>query len=119
MVQSSSPSPFNIGSLLTKTTDFHDLFDFNFRRDDPPPSQPRPYLDDTQAIRLIVMEIRVTHTEEPGPDDGQDLPVVHFVGTSRSMHTHWDPNADSNLRGNVRLTKEGEVRWQTISVYNG
>jgi hypothetical protein len=61
----------------------------------------------------------VTHTEEPGPDDGQDLPVVYFVGTSRSMHTHWDPNADSKLRGNVRLTKEGEVRWQTISVYNG
>jgi hypothetical protein len=65
------------------------------------------------------MEIRVTHTEEPGPDDSQALPVVHFEGTSRSMHTQWDPNADSNLRGNVRLTKEGEVRWQTISIYNG
>jgi len=65
------------------------------------------------------MEIHVTKAEDPGPNDGQALPVVYFEGTSRSMHTQWDPNANSKIRGTVRLTKEGEVRWQTISVYGG
>ena len=35
------------------------------------------------------------------------------------MHTQWDPNANSRIRGSVRLTKEGEVRWQSVSVDGG
>lgn len=66
------------------------------------------------------MEIRATKSEAPGPDDGQDYPVIHFEGISKSsMNTSWDPNANSTIRGTVRMTKEGEVRWQTISVYAG
>jgi hypothetical protein len=65
------------------------------------------------------MELRPVRTEAPGPDDGQALPVVYFEGTARSMHTQWDPNANSRIRGNVRLTKQGEVRWQSVSVYGG
>jgi len=44
---------------------------------------------------------------------------VHFKGTSRSMHPSWDPNAHSALKGTVRMTKEGEVRWTSYSVYFG
>jgi hypothetical protein len=65
------------------------------------------------------MELRAVRTEAPGPDDGQELPVVYFEGTAKSMHTQWDPNANSRVRGSVRLTKEGEVRWQSVSVYGG
>ena len=32
----------------------------------------------------------MTRIEPPGPDDGQDLPVVHFVGVSRSLNDSWD-----------------------------
>ena len=46
-------------------------------------------------------------------------PIVHFKGMSRSMHSQWDPNANSSIRGTVRMTKEGEVRWTSISVYQG
>jgi hypothetical protein len=31
----------------------------------------------------------------------------------------WDPNANSRIKGSVRLTPDGEVRWQTISVFYG
>ena len=81
--------------------------------------EPRAPIDTTEAIRLIIMEITVDRISEPEENDGKELPVVHFRGTSRSMHSQWDPNANSNIKGTVRLTKEGEVRWTSISVYQG
>ena len=66
------------------------------------------------AIRLIRIKLYVTKIDPPGSgdedeegDDGMDwsrfqgerLPVVHFRGTSRSMHASWDPNANSRIRG--------------------
>lgn len=102
--------------------DFHDLFAYNFTSPDTdalPSSSPRPPLNTNEAIRLISMEVRPTSTSPPGPEDGQELPVVHFEGTAKSMHTQWDPNANSRIRGSVRLTKEGEVRWMSVSVYGG
>jgi hypothetical protein len=65
------------------------------------------------------MELAVTKITEPEEDDGKAAPVVHFEGKSRSMNNHWDPNVNSKITGTVRLTKEGQVRWQTISVYGG
>ena len=78
--------------------DYSDFYAFNFAnsRDDEGPRHP---IDTQEAIRLIIMKIRVTRIEEPGKDDGQDLPVIHFSGTSRSMHSSWDPNANSLLEG--------------------
>jgi hypothetical protein len=65
------------------------------------------------------MEIEADSISEPGEDDGKDLPVVHFKGISRSLHSHYDANANSNIKGTVRTTKEGEVRWMSVSVYQG
>ena len=114
-----------------------------------PPDRPRPGLSVGEATRLIVMRSYVTAIEPPGPEDGQALPVVHFKGTSRSLDESWDGNAHSDLRGmlppfvlgrlhvvegvssrcleltvvpfkgTVRLTKEGEVRWTTFSIFHG
>jgi hypothetical protein len=64
-----------------------------------PPNVPRPVLDVGEATRLIIMRIKVTSVEPPGEDDGQDLPVVHFKGVSRSLDDSWDDNANSDLRG--------------------
>lgn len=50
---------------------------------------------------------------------GERLPVVHFKGTSRSLHASWDPNANSKIRGIVRQTPEGEIRWTTFSIFHG
>lgn len=41
----------------------------------------------------------MTKIEPPGPNDGQELPVVYFEGVSKSMHSSWDPNANSGIRG--------------------
>lgn len=49
------------------------------------------------------MKIHVTKIEPPGPEDGQDLPVVHFEGFSRSLDGSWDENANSDLRGEVNF----------------
>ena len=121
--------------------DYHELHAYNFGTQDPPEDVPREPLDVIEAIRLIVMSIRVTKIELPGEDDDQSYPVVHFKGSSRSMHASWDPNANSTIRGSsccgvcprrscerltdtghvgtVRMTKEGEVRWTTFSIYGG
>lgn len=54
-----------------------------------------------EAIRLITMKLRVERIEAPGPMNGKALPVVHFTGTSRSMHQAHDPNANSRLYGEL------------------
>lgn len=65
------------------------------------------------AFRLIMMKWRVTEIqpassnvddeEEIGMDwsrfKGDRLPIVHFEGTSRSLHASWDPDANSKIRG--------------------
>jgi hypothetical protein len=54
-----------------------------------------------EATRLIVVKIRVTRIEPPGPEDGQSLPVVHFEGFSKSLDSSLDENANSGLTGEV------------------
>ncbi|OTA69559.1 hypothetical protein K449DRAFT_384523 [Hypoxylon sp. EC38] len=102
--------------------DYTDFFAYNFTDERLPPHVPRPAIDVGEATRLILMKIRVTRIEPPGPNDGQGLPVVHFEGISRSLDDSYDENANSDLRGmrgSVRLTREGEVRWTTFSVFSG
>ncbi|KAI0191729.1 hypothetical protein EV127DRAFT_427690 [Xylaria flabelliformis] len=101
--------------------DYTDFFAYNFgaQNFEPPPHVPRPSINVGQATRLILMRIFVTSVEKPGPEDGQDLPVVHFKGVSRSLDQSFDENADSDLRGSVRLTPQGDVRWTTFSIFGG
>ncbi|KAI1130541.1 hypothetical protein F5Y10DRAFT_235477 [Nemania abortiva] len=100
--------------------DYTDFFAYNFGAEEQPPAHiPRPSINVGQATRLILMRIFVTAVEKPGPEDGQALPVVHFKGVSRSLDQTFDENADSDLRGSVRLTPEGEVRWTTFSIFGG
>jgi hypothetical protein len=96
--------------------DYNDLYAFNFSEEalKHPSDEPRDSL-----ITDEVMDIQVTEVTPAGPFDNKDLPVVHFSGKSRSVNTSWDPNANSKIKGSVRLTTEGEVRWQTISVFYG
>ncbi|KAI1177451.1 hypothetical protein F4777DRAFT_577012 [Nemania sp. FL0916] len=100
--------------------DYTDLFAYNFGAgEQPPPHVPRPAINVGQATRLILMRIFVTSVEDPGPEDGQALKVVHFKGVSRSFDHGFNDNADSDIRGSVRLTPEGEVRWTTFSIFGG
>ncbi|TDZ65108.1 hypothetical protein CTRI78_v003629 [Colletotrichum trifolii] len=102
--------------------DYNDFFGYNFPIGNALPRDvPREPLDVGEATRLIVMKIHVTEIQPPGEEDGKDLPVVHFEGISRSIDDSWDENANSDLRvkGTVRLTKEGEVRWITFSIFSG
>lgn len=104
---------------LIKDIDFHDLIAYNFGSPDPGPHTPREPLDIREAIRFIVMEIKVTKISPPGPDDNPDFPVVYFKGKSRLRQGSPDPNANSMIRGRVGMTKQGEVRWTTYSIYYG
>ncbi|KAF9638590.1 F-box domain cyclin-like protein [Lasiodiplodia theobromae] len=99
--------------------DYTDLYHFNFENDPVPDDQPREPISTQEAIRFITLNLRVRRIEPPGPGDGQELPVVHFTGTSRSMHASWDPNANSKIRGTVRQTPEGHVRWTSFSIFHG
>lgn len=102
--------------------DYSDFFAFNFG--DPEllitSDAPRPPLDVGEATRIIMMKVNVTSVEEPGPEDGQELPVVHFRGVSRSLDDEFDNNANSNIRGkqSVSLPKskvekvQPELTWK-------
>ncbi|KAM3453992.1 hypothetical protein NHJ6243_009004 [Beauveria neobassiana] len=100
--------------------DYNDFFNYNFPMGDPfPENLPRPGISVGEATRLIILKLHITRIEPPGPEDGQALPVVHFAGDSRLLDDGWDANGASELKGTVRLTKEGEVRWTSTSIYNG
>ncbi|KAI0160416.1 hypothetical protein GGR57DRAFT_499824 [Xylariaceae sp. FL1272] len=115
--------PYGVSGIWMRVVcflDYTDFFSYNFASDTQLPLHvPRPAIDYGEATRLIFMSIFVTAVEPPGPEDGQDLPVVHFKGVSRSADRSFDDNADSDLRGTVRLTPEGEVRWTTYSIFGG
>lgn len=74
------------------------------------------------AIRLIRVKWHVTKIEQPtdgNSDDDEDegldwsnfqgtrLPIVHFAGTSKSLHASWDPNANSKIRGEYAVISCG------------
>ncbi|KAH8173172.1 f-box-like domain-containing protein [Sarocladium implicatum] len=100
--------------------DYNDFFSFNFPSADlTAEDAPRPPINVGEAVRLISMHLDVVSIEPPGPDDGQDLPVVHLKGVTRSLDDSWDDNANSETRGTVRLTKEGEVWWTLFSIFHG
>ncbi|KAK4494619.1 hypothetical protein PRZ48_013975 [Zasmidium cellare] len=114
--------------------DYNDLYAFNFS-ERIPDEQLREPIDTEEAIRLIRIKLQVTRIDPPGSGDegeeedgdgmdwrnftGERLPVVRFRGTSRSLHASWDPNANSRIRGTVRQTPEGEIRWTTFSIFHG
>jgi hypothetical protein len=50
-----------------------------------------------------MMKIYITKIEKPGPEDGQELPVVHYKGTSRSLDNSMDGDANSGLRGKSEI----------------
>lgn len=101
--------------------DYDDLYHYNFSADamKVPADEPRDALVTEEAIRHIIMVLEITDVTAPGPFDNPALPIVHFRGRSRSVVVAWDPNANSDIKGTVRLTPEGDVRWQTISVFQG
>ena len=116
--------PYNVSGVWSRIVcflDYNDLYHYNFDEDAVrwPSDQPRPEIATEEAIRHIMMDIKVTEVKPAGRFDNSALPVVHFTGKSRSVEASWDPNANSGIRGSVRLTPEGEVRWQTISVFYG
>ena len=84
---------------MTDRVDYTELFAYNFSTAQPPPDEPRGPLDTGEAVRLITMNLKATKIEEPGPQDGQALPIVHFIGTARAVSAAWDPNANSVIRG--------------------
>lgn len=93
--------PYNVSGTWMRIVcflDYTELFSFNFssQHDN---QQPRPPLDTEEAFRLIVCKLNVTKIEEPGKDEGKDLPVVWFEGKSSSLRPSWDPNANSKIRG--------------------
>lgn len=117
-----SRDPYGVTGIWMRIVcflDYRELFTFNFSEDQPMISEPRPPIDTEEAIRFIVIKMEATRIEEPGEDDGKGLPVVHFKGTSTSAIPPVDPNANSKIRGTVRLTPQGQVRWTSFSVFHG
>lgn len=72
-----------------------------------------------QATRLLLLRMRVAKVEPPGDGDHPDHPVTYFQGFSRALDGSWDDNADADIRGTVRVTPEGEVRWTSYSFFQG
>ena len=82
--------------------DWMNLQAFNFGGADIPDDQDREPCRDIEAIRMIVLKLRVNKIVEPDAEDHPDFPVVHFSGMSRSAHMMFDPNTNSRIRGRIR-----------------
>lgn len=80
--------------------DYNDFYLFNFRDNLENPTTRNPIATE-EAIRLITLKLFATKIEEPGEYDNPNLPIVHFRGSSQSMHPSWDPNANSAIRGKL------------------
>ncbi len=63
---------------------------------------------------MIVMVLKATKREEC--EDWNSMPIVHFEGTASALN-NIDPSSDSLIKGTVRMTHEGEVRWESYSLY--
>jgi hypothetical protein len=112
--------PYDVSGMWLRIVCFLDYSDFhryNFPLDDHqlPDEMPRQARLFSEATRLIIMKARVTKIEAPGPEDGQDLPVVHFRGQSKSLETAWEQDANSELRGG--LNSHGEFFWLQLGVH--
>nr|OQO25154.1 hypothetical protein B0A51_09221 [Rachicladosporium sp. CCFEE 5018] len=109
--------------------DYNDLYAFNFSL---PilPSEPREPIATEEGMIRVLESWQVTGIEpasNSNPDDvdvdgeatdwsdfkGERLPVVHFQGTSRSLHASWDPNANSKIR------ERGTERWRSEGIQVG
>lgn len=89
--------------------DWMNLQAFNFGGEEIPDNEDREPCRDHEAIRMIVLKLRVTKIADPIEDDHPDFPVVHFQGTSRSMHMAFDPNTNSRIRGRIRGMSNPDV----------
>jgi hypothetical protein len=68
--------------------DYNDFFTYNFGFGlgfNANTTAPRQALNTNEATRLMQMQFEVTAVEPPGDEDGQELPVVHFEGTSHPL----------------------------------
>lgn len=113
--------PYGISGAWLRVVGFvnyNELFRYNYSWHTPPPGIPLPPLDTEEARRILLMDLVATKIDPPGQDDGQDLPVVSFKGVSHHLDTE-DSEAHSTIRGTVRQTKEGEIRWTSFSIWDG
>ncbi|QIW99753.1 hypothetical protein AMS68_005271 [Peltaster fructicola] len=116
--------------------DYSELYHFNFNFEDNmriDPSIARPPLDSPEGMLGVAECWRVVKIEPPGSHDddeeeagmdwsnftGTRLPIVHFAGISQSLQFRHDTDANSRIRGTVRQTPEGEIRWTTFSIFHG
>lgn len=88
--------------------DYSELYNLNFDLDeefhytlDEKPDYDPSWTE--EAVRMIVMRLKVTKLRAPNPDNGEidykGMPVAEFIGSSHSLHTAWDSNANSMIRG--------------------
>ena len=109
-----SNDPYNITGTWMRVVcflDYSDLYQFNFSDPAPPDDQPRPELDQEEAIRLITMKLRVTKLEKV-PD------AVHAPGSSKAKEVaHVDHDSeyvdeDEHVEGKASSEKGKQKKKQ-------
>lgn len=123
--------PYGVSGVWLRVVcflDYTDFFSFNFPDDSLPVPEymPRPPLDVGEATKLLMMKINITRITYPEPGSGYPeikgkiWPIVHWKGYARSFDgSPGEARLTWGLRGVVRMTPEGEVRWTTSSLYDG
>ncbi|KAK1779090.1 hypothetical protein QBC45DRAFT_466177 [Copromyces sp. CBS 386.78] len=122
--------PYGVSGVWLRVVcflDYTDFFSFNFPDDNMPDDNvPRPPLDVGEATKLLMMKINVDRITYPEPGTGhaevkgRAWPIVHWKGYARSFDgSPGEARLTWGLRGIVRMTPEGEVRWTTSSLYDG
>lgn len=76
------------------------------------------------VTKIEMPNSRGENDDDEDEDDGLDwsnfqgerLPIVHFAGTSRSLHASWDPNANSKIRGESTPGPLQAQKWRKLKL---
>lgn len=94
-------------------------FNFGDEKLHPPEGLPRPPLEVAEGSYLFSMRLALASLNSSRVMQEHDLPFASFRGDWRPLEDSRREYPGNQVRGTVRLTKDGEVRWTLWSSFQG
>ncbi|KZS90325.1 hypothetical protein SISNIDRAFT_488532 [Sistotremastrum niveocremeum HHB9708] len=111
--------------------DYRDIYAFNFTPDGQSGTRdPEVFLQEgfEEATRFITLDLQITgfsptYSNSPSPLKNKECglhtdlgprPTIHFSGTSKGGSGN-----ESSVKGVVRVTRHGLIRWAFVSIFEG
>ena len=71
-------------------------------------------LAEDEAVRILSLELQLSHIDDPSDAIDPRFPTLHFVGISEGGSPH-----ESKVRGKVEMMSCKNCKWSLVSNYDG